>query len=63
MFDDRRFLLMIVLCGIGLGMTARTTVLYASSFGANPTVAGLTWSSLAVTLLAVDLFGCAHVPG
>lgn len=61
-FDQRRFLLIIALCGVGLGMTAPITVLYAASFGASPAVAGLTWSSLAITLFAVDLFGTSFVP-
>jgi MFS family permease len=61
-FDHKRFLVIIGLCGLGLGMTAPITVLFAASFGASPALAGLTWSSLAVTLLAVDLFGTAFVP-
>lgn len=61
-FDERRFLAIVALCGVGLGMTAPITVLYASSFGAGPAVAGLTWSSLAVSLLAVDVLGTRVVP-
>jgi MFS family permease len=61
-FNQRRFLAIIVLCGAGMGMTAPITVLFASSFGASPGVAGLTWSSLAISLLIVDVFGTAIVP-
>jgi MFS family permease len=57
-----RFLIIIALCGLGLGMTAPITVLFASSFGASPTMAGVTWASLAVSLLVVDVFFSALVP-
>jgi DHA1 family inner membrane transport protein len=60
--NQRHFLLIIALCGVGLGMTASITVLYASSFGASPAMAGLTWSSMAISLLVVDVFGTAVVP-
>ena len=61
-FDQRRFLAIIVLCGVGLGMTAPITVLFASSFGASPVLAGFTWSSVAISLLLVDIFGSAVIP-
>jgi DHA1 family inner membrane transport protein len=58
----RRFYLISMLCGIGLGMTAPITVLYAASFGAGADMAGLVWAALAVSLLAVDVFGTKIVP-
>jgi predicted MFS family arabinose efflux permease len=60
---QRRFLAIVMLCGVGLGMTAPITVLFATSFGASPGLAGLVWSSMAISLLAVDVFlGTAFVP-
>lgn len=61
-FDQRRFLGLVVLAGVGFGMTAPLTVLYAESFGANDTVAGFTVSSIALTLLVVDVLGTRVVP-
>ena len=61
-FTPRRFLLIVALCGVGLGITAPITVLFAASFGASPALAGLTWSSMAISLFLVDVFGTAFVP-
>jgi len=61
-FTHRRFLVLVALCGVGMGITAPITVLLASSFGASPALAGLTWSSMAISLFLVDLFGTAFVP-
>jgi MFS transporter, DHA1 family, multidrug resistance protein len=61
-FDPWRFLAVVTLTGVGLGMTAPITALYASSFGAGSTMAGFAVSSVAVSLLAVDLFGTEVVP-
>jgi predicted MFS family arabinose efflux permease len=47
---------------MGMGITAPITVLFATSFGASPALAGLTWSSMALSLFLVDLFGTAVVP-
>lgn len=61
-FDERRFLAVAALAGVGLGMTAPLTVLYAAAFGAGDALAGLVVSSVAVSLLAVDLLGTQLVP-
>jgi MFS family permease len=61
-FDQRRFLLLVVLAGAGFGMTAPLTVLYAESFGASDTMAGIAVSSIAITLLVIDVFGTKLVP-
>jgi DHA1 family inner membrane transport protein len=58
----RRFFVVMALCGIGLGMTAPITVLYAGSLGAGAGVAGLVWAALAVSLLIVDVLGTTIVP-
>jgi MFS family permease len=58
----RRFFVVVALCGVGLGMTAPITVLYAGTFGAGAGVAGLVWAALAVSLLIVDVFGTKIVP-
>jgi DHA1 family inner membrane transport protein len=57
-----RFLVLVALCGVGMGITAPITVLFASSFGASPAIAGLTWSSMALSLFVVDVFGTEYVP-
>jgi len=59
---SRRFLVVVTLVGVGLGMTAPLTVLLAQSLGAGPVGAGLAVSSIAVSLLVVDLFGTTYVP-
>jgi MFS family permease len=61
-FSQRRFLTFVVLAGIGFGMTAPLTVLYASSFGASDSLAGVAVSSIAISLLLVDVFGTKLVP-
>jgi MFS family permease len=61
-YDERRFLAVVVLAGVGFGMTAPITVLYATGFGASELMAGLAVSSVAVSLLAVDSFGTRLVP-
>jgi MFS family permease len=61
-YDQRRFLAVVVIAGVGLGMTAPLTVLYAAGFGASDALAGLAVSSVAVSLLAVDVFGTQLVP-
>lgn len=61
-FDQRRFLGLVVLAGVGFGMTAPLTVLYAESFGASDTMAGFTVASIALTLLLVDVLGTRVVP-
>jgi MFS family permease len=61
-FDPWRFLVVVTLTGVGLGMTAPITALYASTFGAGSTMAGFAVSSVAVSLLLVDLFGTEVVP-
>ncbi|WP_448061088.1 MFS transporter [Cellulomonas hominis] len=59
---SRRFLVVVALVGLGLGMTAPLTVLFATSLGAGPVAAGFAVSSIAVSLLVVDLFGSTWVP-
>ncbi len=61
-FDQRQFLILVVLAGVGFGMTAPLTVLFASSFGASDALAGLAVSSVAFSLLVVDVFGTKLVP-
>lgn len=61
-FDQRRFLGLVACAGVGFGMTAPLTVLYAESFGAGDTLAGFTVASIALTLLAVDVTGTRLVP-
>lgn len=61
-YDERRFLTVAGLAGVGLGMTAPLTVLYAAAFGAGDAIAGLAVSSVAISLLAVDLLGTQFVP-
>lgn len=61
-YDQRRFLAVVAVAGVGLGMTAPLTVLFASGFGVSDLFAGLAVSSVAVSLLAVDVFGTKFVP-
>lgn len=61
-FEPRRFLALVTLAGVGFGMTAPLTVLYAEAFGAHDTLAGFTVSSIALTLLLVDVLGTRVVP-
>jgi MFS family permease len=61
-YDERRFLIVVALAGVGFGMTAPLTVLFAVSFGASDLLAGLAVSSVAISLLAVDVFGTEFVP-
>ena len=61
-FDMRRFLVLVALAGVGLGMTAPLTVLYATNLGASDAIAGLAVSSIAISLLLVDIFGTQLVP-
>lgn len=58
----RRFLAVAVLAGLGFGMTAPLTVLYAAALGGGEAVAGFAVSSIAVSLLLVDFFGTTLVP-
>jgi MFS family permease len=60
--DERRFLILVACAGIGLGMTAPLTALFAVELGASDAIAGLAVSSAAVSLLAVDLLGTRVVP-
>jgi MFS family permease len=57
-----RFLLLAVLGGLAIGMTAPITALYVQSFGAGPASVGLVWASVAVGLLLVDGLGTRVVP-
>lgn len=61
-YNERRFLTVVVLAGVGFGMTAPITVLYATGFGASELMAGLAVSSVAISLLVVDSFGSRLVP-
>jgi MFS family permease len=51
-----------VVAGLGLGMTAPITALYARALGASEVLAGAAVSSSAVSLLLVDVFGSRVVP-
>ncbi len=62
LFDQRQFLILVVFAGVGFGMTAPLTVLFASSFGAGDALAGLAVSSVALSLFVVDVFGTKLVP-
>lgn len=56
-----RFLILVFVAGIGLGMTAPLTALFAVSLGAGSVGAGLAVSSIGATLLVSDLFGATFV--
>lgn len=60
--ESGRFLAVVALVGLCMGMTAPLTVLYAKSLGASPTVAGFAVASLGISLLVVDLLGMTVVP-
>jgi MFS family permease len=60
--SSARLHLIAAVAGVGLGMTAPLTALYAKALGASDLQAGLAVSSNAVTLLAVDLLGTRAVP-
>jgi predicted MFS family arabinose efflux permease len=60
--DLRRMYVIAVIAGVGLGMTAPITALYARALGASELMAGVAVSSSAVSLLAVDVFGSRFVP-
>jgi MFS family permease len=57
-----RFHLMVVVAGLGFGLTAPLTALFASDLGASDLVAGIAVSSIAISLLLVDFFGTRFVP-
>jgi aspartyl-tRNA(Asn)/glutamyl-tRNA(Gln) amidotransferase subunit A len=57
-----RLTTLVVVAGVGFGLTAPFTALLVTELGAGPAVAGLAVSSIAVSLLAIDLFGTRWVP-
>jgi MFS family permease len=57
-----RFHVMVVVAGVGFGLTAPLTALFAADLGASDLVAGLAVSSISISLLLVDFFGTRFVP-
>jgi predicted MFS family arabinose efflux permease len=57
-----RFHLFIAVAGLGLGMTAPLTALYARALGASDPVAGFAVASVALSLLPLDVLGTRLVP-
>lgn len=57
-----RFHVFIAIAGLGMGMTAPLTAVYAKDLGANDAAAGLAVASVAISLLPLDVFGTRLVP-
>jgi MFS family permease len=60
--ERRAFYLVVVIAGIGLGITYPLTSLYAMALGAGATLAGLTVATIVLGMLAVDVLGTRFVP-
>ncbi|OHV48880.1 MFS transporter [Pseudofrankia sp. BMG5.36] len=58
----RRFYGVILVSGVGFGLTSPFTSLFALQLGANDVIAGFIVSSIAISLLLVDFFGTQYVP-
>jgi MFS family permease len=57
-----RFHVFIAIAGVGMGMTAPLTAVYARELGASDAAAGLAVASVGLSLLPLDVFGTRLVP-
>lgn len=57
-----RFHVLVFVAGVGFGLTAPLTALFASGLGASAAVAGFAVASISLSLLLVDFFGTRFVP-